>query len=107
MPPFGDCIEMRPLLLAVKDGEPVPFDGIKTIEIADTGGALYSGFTAEELCAPMEFSIGIRMKRGAFDILCGRYWTKAARRAIRWNKRHKEKQRRRKLKEANNEDYQS
>lgn len=99
MPPFGDYIEARPLLLAVKDGKPVPFDEIKVAEIADTGNATYAGFTADELCSPAELSFSIRMRSGTIDVLCGRCWTKAAQRAIRWNKRHKEKLRRQKLKE--------
>ena len=95
------------LFLVGKDGTKVPFNGIGTVEIADTCNATYSGFTAEDLWSPAECSFSIRMRRGMADILLGWYWTKRAQRAIRWNKRHKEKLRRQKLKEGYRENTQS
>lgn len=49
----------------------------------------------------MNFTMGIRMKyaKGMFDCLCGRRWTRAAWRYLRLEGRHKEKERRKKLKE--------
>lgn len=86
------------LFIVGEDGAKVPFNGIGTAEIADTHA--YNGITVEDLCKPMEFSFSLRMRKGMTDILLGRYWTKRAQRAIRWNKRHKEKLRRQKLKEG-------
>ena len=82
------------------DGNWIPFNGIGTAELC-TADTTYAGITAEDLRAPMEFSFTVKMKKGAIDILFGRRWTKAAQRVIRLEKRHKEKQRRQKLKEMN------
>ena len=86
------------LFLRSDDGVLIPFNGIGTAELC-TADTTYAGIAAEDLRAPMEFSCTVKMKNGAIDILFGRRWTKAAQRVIRLEKRHKEKQRRQKLKE--------
>ena len=50
----------------------------------------------------MSFTMGVHTKyaKGMFDCLCGRRWTRAAWRYLRLEGRHKEKARRKKLKEG-------
>ena len=92
------------LFLRSDDGVLIPFNGIGTAELCTTD-TTYAGITAEDLRAPMEFSCTIKMKNGAMDILIGRWWTKAAQRVIRLEKRHKEKLRRKKLKEEQGHEH--
>ena len=50
----------------------------------------------------MSFTMGVHTKyaKGMLDCLCGRRWTRAAWRYLRLEGRHKEKERRKKLKEG-------
>ena len=85
-----------------QDGNWIPFSG--AIDVSTIEDKPYDlPYSAEHLkdVGNMEFTINtvIRKQRGLYDVLTGRIWTKAAGRYIRWSKRHKEKQRRQKLKE--------
>ena len=100
--PIEDAGDMTFFLIG-EDGKAVPFYGIGTAEIDDASG--YAGLAFMDPNTSIEFTMNVRMKRGARDILLGRPWTNAAWRAIRWSKRQKEKQRRQRLKEGQEHEY--
>ena len=90
------------------DGNWQPFNGIVDAESIPmvTSDEPYSAECLKEL-AEMEFifEATTKARRGMYDVIAGRIWTKAAQRYIRWSKRQKEKQRRLKLKEGIGHEY--
>jgi len=86
-----------------QSGNYVPFTGITNIQdIKQNPVEVEPPVTYDKLAFNTDLSFTISLKRqirkGLLDILCGRAYTKAAQRYIRWQKRQKEKERRRRLK---------
>lgn len=100
--PIDDAGDMTFFLIG-EDGKAVPFYGLGTAGIEDASEYAWLAFM--DPSTSIEFTMNIRMKRGVQDILLGRPWTNAARRAIRLSKRQKEKQRRQRLKEGQGHEY--
>ena len=101
MPPRSD--DLYPMKFAVRD------ENGNLIELGDKPITQYEG--VPDCCGfeiptffrdrEVSFTVSCRMRyaRGGMDYLCGQYYTKAAWRFLRLAARHKEKERRKKLKE--------
>ena len=96
-------LDENKLYIRGNDGRYVPFVGITEIkEIRQNPVEIQPPVTYDKLAFNTDISFTMTltkpMRKGQIDILCGITWTSAARRYIRLGKRHKEKERRRKLK---------
>ena len=100
MPPTPFSISNGIMYIKDWKGNYVELTRVENIDVIDTAPVEQQLYNSMVYGLPVTYTLKLKtpLRKGQRDILCGRPWTYAASRYRRWQKRQKEKERRRRLK---------